>query len=190
MGGYSCESPRRQHAKSRAWICGTSPNGIFSLSTHCGTSSLPLLIGHNHGSTATILGQTCRRRPASPQCSGCNCTPIDQGDCQPIGNYRPEFFHQVERERRPPWAQYVQKADLRIKAYSLNRRHTLPTGNATKRTKPRLLYRGGRFGAPVRAQNGRSALLHVTKNTSRCAPPLPRLHAPDWSYQARAAAVR
>ena len=76
------------------------------------------LVGHQNGFSGLVIHKHCSIfLGAKPLLL--DLIEVNQGQGQAIGKHRPELFHQVQGQPRPPRPIPVQKSDRRIKSHGL-----------------------------------------------------------------------
>src|SRR5919109_4107477 len=81
---------------------------------------LPLLVGHDDFISTRVIQIS---RPPWPylEMSFSYLFPVDEGECQPVRQYRAELLHEVQPERWPTRPQSMEETELRVETYSLDR---------------------------------------------------------------------
>src|SRR5579875_2306090 len=118
---------------------------------------LALLIGDQHGLAAGIGEQDGAVFKAA-EIARRELAAVDQRKSDAVGQYRPQLFHQIKRQARPPRAVAMQKANGRIEP------DTLRSGTAIVHEQ-RIKEREQR----VTASSGGRRLRPIKRNSSFCA---------------------
>ena len=79
-----------------------------------------LLVGDHQGFASVGIEQD---RPAGHEIkiTRAKLSPVNQRQGEPVRQDRSEFFHDIERQRRPSWPERVKKPDLRIESNTFQR---------------------------------------------------------------------